>query len=371
MKNRLLASLALTFLSTLIPQLSIVFAQGSLTPPGAPAPTMKSLDQIEARTPISFAPFTITAPGSYYLTANLMVSSGTAINIATNGVTLDLNGFTIKSTAASATGYGIVLNGGLRNLTILNGFIEGVVTNNGSGVYAGSGFAGGIFYSGIVSIGVNTRVSGVSVAGCLNYGIYLGDGSSTVVEACTVRTVGSYGISASSIKGCLAVDCGGYGIVGDQVSDSRGECTGTSDGLFASYTAQNCFGTSGAGTGLHATTAQNCFGRSGTGTGLSANTAQNCYGASGSSPGISAETASNCYGFSTVNRGISANFAISCSGRCDAGGSYGLFATSVANTCYGYSYSGTGLSATIAIGCVGANISGPSVSYINHYNMPP
>jgi hypothetical protein len=41
-------------------------AQGSLTPPpGAPAPTMKTLDQIEARTPISSAPFTISAPGSY------------------------------------------------------------------------------------------------------------------------------------------------------------------------------------------------------------------------------------------------------------------------------------------------------------------
>ncbi len=28
------------------------FAQGSLTPPAAPTPTMKSLDQIEARMPI-------------------------------------------------------------------------------------------------------------------------------------------------------------------------------------------------------------------------------------------------------------------------------------------------------------------------------
>lgn len=49
------------------------FAQGSLTPPGAPEPTMKTLDQIEARTPISSAPFTIIRPGSYYLTTNLTV----------------------------------------------------------------------------------------------------------------------------------------------------------------------------------------------------------------------------------------------------------------------------------------------------------
>ena len=30
-----------------------IFAQGSLTPPGAPAPTMKTLDQVEARTIIN------------------------------------------------------------------------------------------------------------------------------------------------------------------------------------------------------------------------------------------------------------------------------------------------------------------------------
>src|SRR6188768_715136 len=90
---------ALILFSTINSQL-LTFAQGSLTPPaGAPAPVMKSLDQIEARTPISSAPFTITAPGSYYLIGNLSVSSGNAIVIATNDVTLDLNGFTISSTA--------------------------------------------------------------------------------------------------------------------------------------------------------------------------------------------------------------------------------------------------------------------------------
>jgi hypothetical protein len=39
------------------PQFSTVFAQGSLTPPGA---TMKSLDQVEPRTAITNLPFTIT-----------------------------------------------------------------------------------------------------------------------------------------------------------------------------------------------------------------------------------------------------------------------------------------------------------------------
>src|SRR5215831_10671546 len=101
---------AALLLSTLTPQLSTCFAQGSLTPPGAPAPGMKTLAQLEPRAPIASAPFTISTSGSYYLTTNLNVSAGDAISIATNGVTLDLGGFTISSTAPSAAGYAIRLN---------------------------------------------------------------------------------------------------------------------------------------------------------------------------------------------------------------------------------------------------------------------
>ena len=139
MKTKILL-VAMALFSTLNAQLSTCLAQGSLTPPGAPAPMMKTLAQIEPRTPISSAPFTITNAGSYYVTTNLTVSSGTAITIATNGVTLDLNGFSLRSTAASAIGSGISLNSGLRNITLANGFIQGGVTNNGSGFTRGNPF---------------------------------------------------------------------------------------------------------------------------------------------------------------------------------------------------------------------------------------
>jgi hypothetical protein len=134
MKRHISSLAGLAMLVAMINFPPSTFGQGSLTPPGAPAPTMKTLAQIEPRTPISSVPFTITSPGAYYLTTNLTVSSGNAISIATNGVTLDLNGFIISSTAASAAGYGIFLNTALRNIKIVNGLIQGGVTNNGSGV---------------------------------------------------------------------------------------------------------------------------------------------------------------------------------------------------------------------------------------------
>jgi hypothetical protein len=302
------------------------FAQGSLTPPGAPAPTMKTLAQIEARSPISSAPITITEPGSYYLTTNLNVTSGDAITIAINGVALDLNGFTISSTANPAAGTGVLLTSSRRNVIVSNGFIRGGATNNGSGVFGGVGFASGINSSGVLP--VNVRVSGVSVMGCLSYGIRLANGNSTVAESCTVLAAGTAGIIASTVKSSTASDCGGNGIEGNQISDSRGES-------FSGYgisgqTVQNCYGSSVAGSGVLGSVLQNCQGFSNSGTGLQAyNSAINCYAQSFTGTGLIAATAAFCVGLRNPG--------------------------------------GTTLQATIANGCIG---SGGTNNIVNKYNMP-
>jgi hypothetical protein len=337
MKTRIKLTALALLLSTLNPQLSTDFAQGSLTPPGAPVPTMKSLDQIEARTSIATAPFTITQPGSYYLTTNVSVSGGVAITIATNGVMLDLNGFTIFSTAPGGSGTAILLGAdAARNITIQNGFIQGAVTNNGTGVYNGAGFASGVNYAS--SAPANIRISGLSISGCLQYGIYLFNGNSTLVESCTVRTVGNYGILASVIRGSSAADCGGTAIAGDDVSDSRGQSVG--------------------GTGISAATIYNSQGSSVSGTGISGNAVLNCYGTSGNGTGISATTAQNSYGFSSSGTALSVGFlAASCYGHTDGSG-YGVYAPATANTCYGFSGSSDGVNAGIAIGCYGFSNTG-------------
>ena len=256
------------------------------------------------------------------------------------------------------------------DITIFNGHIRGGVTNNGSGSYSGSGFAGGINF--VMSYPVNARVTGVSVTGCSTYGIYLGTNYSTAVESCTVQTVGFYGIAASTIKSCVALDCGHDAITGYQVSDSRGESTRDGFGIYA-YTAQNCSGSSANYIGLLAYTALNCHCAAlGNGNGLYGGIAQNCYGYSGGSGnGLLATTAQNCYGYnSSSGYGINAFTAQNCYGY-NNGSGVGLYADDLAIGCSGYSTSGTGLAAShIANSCRGTTTSGTGQTISYKYNMP-
>jgi hypothetical protein len=123
----LLVFIALTGI-VLVTMMATRSSAGPLDPSGTPAPTMKTLQQVEPRTPIDHLPFAITQTGSYYLTGNLSLSADSdGIVVTANHVTVDLNGFQLVGTAClQCTGDGIVVPPGtFYGLTVRNGTLGG------------------------------------------------------------------------------------------------------------------------------------------------------------------------------------------------------------------------------------------------------
>lgn len=228
MRHLRLPSLRLVLgLAAVVATATAALAQGSLTPPGAPGPTMKTLDQIEARIPlgtpnqISTSTLTITAPGSYVLMGPVEVATGSGIVISTSNVTLDLNGFTVSSTNTSGnTDHGIALTGtnSIFNVSIANGFIAGSYTVAFDGTATGTGFSTGI--SG--GSARNVQIARVSVRGARRGGISVSDDSS-LVTACHVAHTGSTGITGDLVENCTvdAVAENATGISANTVRHSR------------------------------------------------------------------------------------------------------------------------------------------------------
>jgi hypothetical protein len=163
-------------------------AQGVLTPPGAPAPTMKTLDQLEPRTPISSVPFTIAAAGSYYLTGNLTGGAGGGITIGASGVTLDLMGFEL----VGGTGDGIVVSAGRANTVILNGTVR-----NWSG-------------NGVNAFGAHSRLERLRALS--NQGSGLRVGADSIMADCTAQSNTLNGLEAGT--SCTLRDCTASGNLG-------------------------------------------------------------------------------------------------------------------------------------------------------------
>jgi len=163
----------------------LAFGAGSLTPPGAPAPTMKTLDEIdlsvsnttaavkiaEPRIAVSKGGMILSSPGSYYLTTNLVITgSGYGLSITVDNVTVDLNGFSILG--ASSTGTGIGMNN-RKNVVIKNGTIRDAYYHGISALLTsqcqfknlriiGNGRSDS-FYDGIRS-GIDTTITGCFIA---------------------------------------------------------------------------------------------------------------------------------------------------------------------------------------------------------------
>ena len=365
------------FAAALLAIPALGFAQGALTPPsgaflgGAPAPTMKSLDQIEARTPLgavggSFAAISIDSPGSYVLLGNLSVRAGDGITINSDNVTLDLNGFTISSSANPASGTAVLFPSSRHNIVIRNGHIGGAgAVDPATGGFSGAGFSKGIFSTGTLD---NSLVSEITLSGLALYGIYLDSGST--VDRCVVVSCYGIGIVGQAVTNCSATNCGNTSIQGISVSNSYGasvagtgisatsasNCIGTSTsgiGLIATQSAANCSGSTQSGTyGLRVATAgatpvlgsaESCKGTvaSGSGVGLSAGSASNCTGTAVAGCGLEAISTTNCNGISASGTGLSAEIATNCNGKSTTG-TCGLNAANTATGCYGEVSAATG-----------------------------
>jgi parallel beta-helix repeat protein len=228
-----LVVLALLAASSLLP--ATLHAQGTLTPPGAPAPTMKTLDQIYAkldpRTALSTNTtpgdasdlYIISQPGSYYLTSNIVTTgtyAGTGIEITANNVTLDLNGFSVSCTSPNTGTYGIYIPNTQTNITVRNGNVNGWFY----GLFGYTGYSADLVFEKLNVVNCNKSGNG--------YGITVN--GPAVIRDCTfegnvtgISCNNNVSPGGSLIVGCTVNDNAFYGI----------ECSG--GGIISGCTANN------------------------------------------------------------------------------------------------------------------------------------
>ncbi len=282
---------------------------GNLNPPNGPiSPTMKDLGTVEPRTPISTLPFTISAPGSYYVTKDLTGISGQhGIIINASDVSIDLRGFALHG--GTGTLDGITVTGSRSRISIGNGKVAGW---DGVGINTLTSNKTSIMYmqtqdNGRGSCGDgDTHVLYMQADNNRTDGIECGDNSVLVDCTCT-GTVSGPGIKAgdgSKVENCVSSGNAGDGLtVGQGSIVARCTLTGnTGTGLVAS-----------SGPGSRGCNITDCISSSNTnGSGISAaagSTVTSCTAQANSLDGITVLagcTVSNCTTRGNSNDGIEA-----------------------------------------------------------------
>jgi len=165
-------------------------------PPSDPSTAMKSLNQVEPRTIIGSLPYTISQPGSYYLTGNLTFGDDvTGITISANDVTLDLGGFTLQRTGSAGDSVrSIAINVTGSGVAIKNGHIDG----------AG---AAGRYSHGITGSAGQVVVEGVTVRDCTSSnniatGVGISLSATSRVANCQVIDA-ARGVTAGLVESCV------------------------------------------------------------------------------------------------------------------------------------------------------------------------
>jgi hypothetical protein len=273
---------------------------------------MKSLDQVEARTPLEAGQpgisvvngnYLITASGSYYLTRNLVFtnSNNNGIDFANQDVTLDLNGFSLSATSTSGSKSIINFNGSAgQKVTIRNGHITGSGTN-ASGCYYGISTSSSTTGSALVE---DVHLYNVV------YGINLNDSvGRNIVRNCSVEKAGYNAIRSDVVTGCTVVNAGNVAIVANSVSDcqvsSDASVPSTAQGIHSlsipnACVVQNC-SVVARGPGIIARTVINSYASSVNDTAILADVVNNCTASRPNGTAIDATVANGCYALAGTN----------------------------------------------------------------------
>lgn len=253
---------SVAFLASVVVSVSAV--AGDLNPPaGAVAPTMKTLQQVEPRIPISAtttpgnasAVFVITQPGSYYLTGNISVPSNfSGIEVSAAGpVTIDFRGFSIIGQLGSIFGVTsaqtcTIYGGGI---FATDGGIAGslsLIVDNMTIELANLSGRPGISTAGAT----DSRVTNTTVRGAGDYAIEIAAG---IVSNCTISCPPSgdgVNVTRGVIERCTIVGAGTGINVSNAVVRDCSIISSTSVGIlsFAATTIERCIVVQDAGLGV-------------------------------------------------------------------------------------------------------------------------